>query len=70
MFTNRQQAGSLLAKEVVKLLQANPQIDKSGLLVLALPRGGVTVAAEVAMALHRPLDIIASKKIGAPDQKN
>ncbi|MDQ0504643.1 phosphoribosyltransferase [Xanthobacter agilis] len=36
--------------------------------VLALPRGGVPVAAEVATALHAPLDLVLVRKIGLPDQ--
>jgi putative phosphoribosyl transferase len=34
--------------------------------VVALPRGGVPVAAEVASALHAPLDILVVRKVGAP----
>jgi putative phosphoribosyl transferase len=37
------------------------------LLVLGLPRGGVIVAAEVARALHAPLDVFMARKLGAPD---
>jgi hypothetical protein len=36
--------------------------------ILALPRGGVPVAAEVAIALHAPLDLILVRKIGVPIQ--
>jgi predicted phosphoribosyltransferase len=38
------------------------------LLVLALPRGGVPVAAEVAAALRAPLDVYLVRKLGVPDQ--
>ena len=36
--------------------------------ILALPRGGVPVAGEVAAALHAPLDLILVRKIGVPMQ--
>lgn len=38
-------------------------------LVLALPRGGVPVAAEVASALHAPLDLMIVRKLGVPGQE-
>jgi predicted phosphoribosyltransferase len=41
---------------------------KDDVLVLALPRGGVAVAAEVAHALHAPLDLLLVRKIGCPMQ--
>jgi putative phosphoribosyl transferase len=34
--------------------------------VLALPRGGVPVAASIAAALHAPLDLVMARKIGVP----
>jgi predicted phosphoribosyltransferase len=40
--------------------------ERAGTVVLALPRGGIVPAAEVASALRLPLDVIISRKIGAP----
>lgn len=37
-------------------------------IVLALPRGGVPVAVEVADALHAPLDVLVVRKLGVPDR--
>lgn len=59
MFRDRQQAGRKLAKELLKLKLARP-------VVLALPRGGVPVAAEIADALRAPLDLVIVRKVGAP----
>jgi len=61
MFTDRAEAGRLLAERLLALQLENP-------LVLALPRGGVPVAAEIARTLHAPLDVALVRKIGAPDQ--
>ena len=61
IFKNRQQAGQLLANEVVRQGYKDP-------VVLGLPRGGVPIAAEVAAKLKAPLDIILVRKIGAPMQ--
>ncbi|MDX1610411.1 MAG: phosphoribosyltransferase family protein [Halofilum sp. (in: g-proteobacteria)] len=61
IFTNRTEAGRLLAGE----LQARHYADP---VVLALPRGGVPVAAEVASALRAPLDLVLVRKIGVPYQ--
>ncbi|HEY4959044.1 MAG TPA: phosphoribosyltransferase family protein, partial [Caldimonas sp.] len=60
-FKNREEAGRQLGTAVVCLGLVDP-------LVLALPRGGVPVAAEVARALHTPLDLLIVRKIGAPGQ--
>ncbi|MBV8637733.1 MAG: phosphoribosyltransferase [Candidatus Eremiobacteraeota bacterium] len=40
--------------------------DDAGAIVLALPRGGVPVGYEVAMALHLPLDVYVVRKLGVP----
>ena len=59
MFTDRRDAGRLLAGLVADLNLADP-------VVYALPRGGVPVALEVARRLHAPLDLILVRKLGAP----
>ncbi|MDH6230552.1 putative phosphoribosyl transferase [Mesorhizobium soli] len=59
MFRNRQDAGRRLASELAKLGLADP-------IVLALPRGGVPVGAEIALELNAPLDVVIVRKIGAP----
>ncbi len=59
-FTNRQQAGKQLAKACVSLRGFDNAI------VLALPRGGVPVAYELAKALQLPLDVYLVRKIGMP----
>lgn len=60
MYRDRAQAGRELAAELLKLDLPDP-------VVLALPRGGVPVAAEVARALHARLDLVIVRKVGAPD---
>ncbi|MES2096492.1 MAG: phosphoribosyltransferase [Pseudomonadota bacterium] len=58
-FTDRRAAGKRLARHLMHLRDRNP-------LVLALPRGGVPVAFEVAVALGAPLDLLFVRKLGAP----
>ena len=60
-FTDRADAGRRLAVRLVSYKKDRP-------IVLALPRGGVAVAAEVAAALDAPMDIVLVRKIGAPIQ--
>lgn len=60
-FTNRSDAGKQLAHALAKYKDHRP-------VVLALPRGGVPVASEVAAALKAPLDLILVRKIGVPLQ--
>ncbi len=59
LFQDRETAGRQLAEKLLKY-------QGKDLLVLGVPRGGVIVAAEVAKALAAPLDVIISRKIGAP----
>lgn len=60
-FLNRADAGRRLAARLADLKPARP-------IIFALPRGGVSVAHEVAQALGAPLDLILVRKIGTPDQ--
>ncbi len=59
MFRDRQEAGQLLADELARLSLPDP-------VVLALPRGGVPVGAEIARRLAAPLDLMIVRKVGAP----
>lgn len=58
-FKNRVEAGRELAQSLLKYQPMHP-------VILALPRGGVPVAAEVASVLHAPLDLVIVRKIGLP----
>ncbi|WP_207538639.1 phosphoribosyltransferase [Sabulicella rubraurantiaca] len=60
-FRNREEAGRLLASRLEHLRGSAP-------LVLALPRGGVPVAAPIAKALGTKLDLLLARKVGAPGQ--
>jgi len=60
-FKDRCEAGKKLAKALKRYADQRP-------IILALPRGGVPVAAEVAAALKAPLDLVLVRKIGVPWQ--
>jgi putative phosphoribosyl transferase len=60
-FRNRADAGRKLAKALASYKKRQP-------VVLALPRGGLPIAAEVCTALNAPLDLILVRKIGVPFQ--
>jgi predicted phosphoribosyltransferase len=62
-FRSRKQAGQELA---VRLLEWASSGDLANVTVLALPRGGVPVGAEIARALAAPLDVLVVRKIGVP----
>jgi putative phosphoribosyl transferase len=59
-FRNREQAGQLLADKLMTYA------NRTDVLILALPRGGVPVAFEVAQTLNAPLDIFVVRKLGLP----
>src|SRR6516165_4742263 len=61
LFQDRADAGRQLAKALLKYKSREP-------VILALPRGGVLVAAEVAAGLDAPLDLLLVRKIGLPSQ--
>lgn len=58
-FESREQAGKLLAEKLIQFKNLDP-------VILALPRGGLPVAHEIASSMNAPLDIVLVKKIGAP----
>jgi len=59
-YRDREDAGRRLATELA------PYADRDAVVVLALPRGGVPVAFEVARLLHAPLDVLLVRKLGVP----
>jgi len=62
-FRDRAEAGRMLAHLLAEYG------NKKDVLVLALPRGGVPVAFEVAQALNAPLDVFVVRKLGVPDHE-
>jgi predicted phosphoribosyltransferase len=60
VFRDREEAGRALAAAL------HGRVDRAHALVLAIPRGGVIVAAPVARALDAPLDVVIPHKLGAP----
>jgi putative phosphoribosyl transferase len=62
MFANRDEAGRELARRLMAFRKQAP-------VVLALPRGGLPVAAPIAEALNAPLDLMLVRKIGVPGHR-
>src|SRR5262245_18523643 len=63
LFQDRTEAGRQLAALL------SHYADRDDVVVLALPRGGMPVAYEVARALHAPLDVFLVRKLGVPGQQ-
>ena len=61
LFEDRHDAGRQLAQALIQYREARDTI------VLALPRGGVVVAYEISLALHLPLDVLVTRKLGTPE---
>src|SRR5215475_3894824 len=59
-YQDRTEAGRLLAERLAKYK------NRPDVVILALPRGGVPVAYEVAQALNAPLDVFTVRKLGVP----
>jgi putative phosphoribosyl transferase len=63
IFANRVEAGRQLAARL------HAFADRGDVIILALPRGGVPVAFEIAQALHVPVDIFLVRKLGVPGHR-
>jgi putative phosphoribosyl transferase len=61
IFANRKKAGQCLAKALLKFKA------KINTIILSLPRGGVPIGYELALALNLPMDILVVRKIGSPN---
>ena len=63
MFANRKEAGKLLAEELSEFK------NNINVVIVTIPKGGVPVAYEIAQKLNLPLEVVLSKKIGHPTNK-
>lgn len=63
IYSDRAEAGRALAAAL------RAYADRDDVLVLAIPRGGVPVALQVARALNAPMDVLIARKVGAPYQR-
>jgi len=65
-FPDRREAGTLLGKRLTRAMALGDWAERA--VVLALPRGGVAVAKQVAAVLDVPMNVIVTRKIGYPPQ--
>jgi len=65
-FPDRRAAGTLLAERLARTVARDEWAERT--MVLALPRGGVAVAKQVAAVLGVPMNVIVTRKIGYPPQ--
>jgi len=64
MFKNRIEAGQQLAQKLTEVPQE--ELPKKDLVILGIPRGGVVIGRQLASLFCSPLDVVVTKKIGAP----
>src|SRR3989344_5360351 len=64
VFADRHEAGEILARKLAK-----SNLDPSKTLIIAIPRGGILVAEEIATSLNAPLTVLVVKKEGATKKK-
>jgi putative phosphoribosyl transferase len=62
-YLNREEAGKILAGSL------RTYADRHDVLILALPRGGVPIAYEIAKAIRAPLDVFIVRKLGVPNHR-
>lgn len=67
-YADRDEAGQRLASLLIDLIEPDPDESTPRPVVLALPRGGVPVAAPIAERFGLALDIVAVRKLGVPSQ--
>jgi putative phosphoribosyl transferase len=65
-FRDRRAAGTLLGERLIRAVALKDWAERA--VVLALPRGGVAVAEQVAAVLRVPMNVIVTRKIGYPHQ--
>jgi putative phosphoribosyl transferase len=65
-FRDRRDAGRHLARAVAQVVESGPTPEPGKVVVLGLPRGGVPVAFEIAVAIGAPLDVFVVRKLGVP----
>lgn len=63
MFTNRVEAGNLLAEKLIEYK------DNKDVIIVTIPRGGLPIGYAIAKKLNLPLEVVLSKKIGHPFHK-
>src|SRR6266705_7200082 len=66
IFRDRIDAANKLAEELKQQLMKPEHRDSSSIIVLSIPRGGVVIGDVVADKLNVKLDVVVSRKIGAP----